>query len=288
LDYPQDRYQVIVVDDQSDQSPESLIADFCQRIDVTLLVQPHRGPAVARNAGAALSTGDYVVFIDDDCVAAPDWLCCLAKSFAVKSDYALGGFVVNRLTENPYSAASQALVDFVCGYFQGSERSFFTSNNLAVPSKLFREIGGFDEQIALAAAEDREFCVRWLRLGHHLAFDSSAIVHHAHKLTLRRFWRQHFNYGRGAYYFRKIIHSSGREPVKLESLSFYSRLVFHPLSQGISFNSIQLSLLLMVSQVANLFGFFYETMSTSRHHFDESKVLSESGPAGTPSAAESC
>ena len=150
LDYPLDRYQVIVVDDQSDQSPESLVADFCKRMEVTLLVQPHRGPAVARNAGAALSTGEYVVFIDDDCVAASDWLCCLATSFAVKSDYALGGLVVNRLTQNPYSAASQAIVDFVCGYFQGSERSFFTSNNLAVPAKLFREIGGFDEQIALA------------------------------------------------------------------------------------------------------------------------------------------
>jgi cellulose synthase/poly-beta-1,6-N-acetylglucosamine synthase-like glycosyltransferase len=47
LDYPRDRFEVIVVDDENAQSPEFIVARVRDRMRVDLIVQPHGGPARA-------------------------------------------------------------------------------------------------------------------------------------------------------------------------------------------------------------------------------------------------
>src|SRR5262245_37328532 len=71
LDYPRSNFEVIVVDDGSEMPPETVVAAFHDRLDVTLLTQPHAGPAQARNTGAAHAKGAFLVFTDDDCTPAP-------------------------------------------------------------------------------------------------------------------------------------------------------------------------------------------------------------------------
>ncbi len=65
--YPKTRYEVIVVDDGSNESMEAAVAPFLGRMSIVLLRQPNSGPADARNAGAAVARGHYVAFTDDDC-----------------------------------------------------------------------------------------------------------------------------------------------------------------------------------------------------------------------------
>jgi glycosyltransferase involved in cell wall biosynthesis len=258
IDYPRDRFQVIVVDDESPEAPEEVIDAFRDRLDLTLIVQPHGGPAIARNTGAARARGEFLAFTDDDCTPAPDWLWRFAARFADAPDHAIGGRVINRLPDNVYSTASQALVDYLYAYFSSRQGRFFTSNNLAVATARFRAIGGFHISIPLPAAEDREFCIRWVRHGQPLLYAHEAVIHHAHVLDFSRFWRQHFNYGRGAYYFRKLVRQESDERVRLEPLTFYSNLLLFPLARRKAPHAVWVSLLLGISQVANASGFFYE------------------------------
>jgi GT2 family glycosyltransferase len=262
-DYPRDRFEVIVVDDQSRRAPEAVVGGFRDRLDVALVVQRQAGPATARNTGAGLARGDYLAFTDDDCAPEGDWLRRLGERFAAVPHQAVGGRTINRLPHNPYSAASQVLVDYLYGYFQSRRGRFFTSNNLAVPRSAFRSIGGFDAGNPLAAGEDREFCVRWTNHGFPLLYAPEAIVHHAHALDFRRFCRQHFTYGRGAYYFRETISRGGHGQVELEPLAFYSALLRYPLARGHDVRAVSLSLLLFVSQLANALGFLYEGSRSS-------------------------
>ena len=49
LDYSRDRFEVIVVDDESEKPLEPTVASFRDRIDIVLITQPHGGPAKARH-----------------------------------------------------------------------------------------------------------------------------------------------------------------------------------------------------------------------------------------------
>jgi hypothetical protein len=61
--------------------------------------------------------GQFLAFTDDDCRPAADWLQALAQRFATAPDHAVGGRTVNALTNNPYTTASQLIVDFVYAYY---------------------------------------------------------------------------------------------------------------------------------------------------------------------------
>lgn len=257
LDYDRRAYEVIVVDDGTPGGLEATIAAWRSRVDLTLVKQDNAGPAAARNRGVERASREFVAFIDDDCVPDKDWLTAFANVFARHPDRLLGGRVVNALERNPFSAASQDLVTYLCGYYDGREgRSrLFTSNNLAVRAADFRQLGGFDTRFPRAAGEDRDFCDRWAGEGRGSMHVGEAIVRHAHPLTLRRFCRQHFEYGRAAASFRQARAARRGEPVRLEPWSFYGGLVRFPLLHDGSLQSWARSGLLVVSQVANAAGF---------------------------------
>lgn len=260
LDYPRDGFEVIVVDDGSRSPPDEVMASFRAHLHLTLLTQAHAGPARARNAGAARARGTFLAFTDDDCRPDPDWLKALAIHLARDPDCALGGRTVNALPDNLYSSASQYLIDYLYSYYNADpvRARFLASNNLTVPTERFRAIGGFDATFPGAAAEDREFCDRWIARGYRMAYAPDAVVHHAHPLTFRTFWRQHFWYGRGAFYFHRLRARRGAGRIRVEPLPFYANLVRYPLAQARSARAVSIATLFVAAQVANTAGYFSE------------------------------
>jgi GT2 family glycosyltransferase len=263
--FPRDRFEVIVVNDGG-VSVDAALAPWRDQLRLRTLDRRHAGPAAARNAGAAVAGGMLLAFTDDDCEPLPDWLTECVNCLHETPDRAIGGQTQNALHDNAYASASQLLVDYLyeChGATDGASRAqarmpaFVTSNNLAVRADMFRRLGGFDESFTLAAAEDRDFCERWQEHGFELARVPSAVVRHAHPLTFASFWRQHVNYGRGAHTLRRLRASRGATSAGLEPLSFYVGLLRYPL-QTSSARSPILIMLLMVSQLANAFGFAIE------------------------------
>lgn len=270
LDYPRDRFEVIVVDDGSETPPEFVVASFRDRLDVTLLTQPHAGPATARNTGAAQAKGEYLAFTDDDCTPASNWLQALAARFATVPDHVIGGRTLNALPNNPYSTASQLLIDYLYAYYNGitSQARFFASNNLAVPTDRFHAIGGFDTTFPRPGGEDREFSDRWLHNGYRMIYALEVLVCHTHALTFRTFWRQHFNYGRGAFRFHQARARRGQGRIRLEPFSFYWNLLRHPFSHAQGRRALLLAVLLVVSQAANAAGFLWQRTNQTTEKID--------------------
>lgn len=71
--YPQSGYEVIVVDNGSDEaeSIETIVAAYGQAIVLTELTP---GSYAARNRGIAQVKGDVIAFTDADCIPAADWI----------------------------------------------------------------------------------------------------------------------------------------------------------------------------------------------------------------------
>ena len=267
LDYPRDRFEVIVVyDGDTTRSWED--AALQNGVLVKRIVQAHAGPAAARNRGAANAGSQFVAFTDDDCEPDRGWLRVLSMQMMSEPNGAVGGQTINALPENPYSTASQELVAYLYAHLNREVESagFFATNNLAVPLQRFREVGGFDERFTFAAGEDRDFCDRWRAKGLPLAYAADAIVRHAHALSLRAFVSQQFNYGRGAFDFHSLRARRTGRPALGEPLSFYLRLLIHPFAAAPQRHPpLQQAALFALSQAAIAAGWCYAALFRVQH-----------------------
>lgn len=263
LDYPTERFEVLVVDDGSAASPRDTVEEFRGLLDVKLFAQENKGPAGARNFGAAHARGEFLAFTDDDCEPDAVWLRALAAHFARTPDRIVGGRTLNALQDNPYSETSQKIIEVVYDHFNAdpTDARFFASNNFAMPAERFREMNGFDE--SFTTSEDREICARWRSRGLRLTYAPEAVVRHAHALTLRTLWRQHFGYGRGALRFHRERAARGDGRFKPDA-AFYIELLRRCATHARKIRAAQLTTLLLWSQLANAAGFFYERHQSGR------------------------
>ena len=75
LNYSTDNYEVLVVDDGSENSMAGICERFAGELPIRFLRQSvSHGPAASRNKGAENAQGKYLLFLDDDCFVDPHWL----------------------------------------------------------------------------------------------------------------------------------------------------------------------------------------------------------------------
>jgi len=261
--YPREQYEVIVVDDGSafdvDDVRARLEAPFTK---FQLIKQTNAGPAAARNTGAAVARHAFLAFIDDDCAPHPDWLHKLSDVLRGNPNALVGGRSCNP-SDNLYAAASQTIMDVVYAHFNRNYQRavFFPSHNMAISRKRFLEVGGFDPSFRWS--EDRDLCDRVAARGWQLVAAPDAIVDHGHVSGLIEFFKQHFEYGRGAWQFHRSRVKRGSGRLRPET-SFYLKCFREPFRTQTIGRAIRLAMLMSIWQVANASGFFFQAFRDRR------------------------
>ena len=145
--------EVVIVVDGTPEVFERAAEDFGERDDVILhLNDQNRGLLESRNRGAELATGDVVAFIDDDAIAAPDWIEALVSVYESREVVAVGGKMVPKwVAGRPAFLPSEFywLVGVTHEGFAdapGEVRNTFGSN-ISFRRDVFRDLGGFDTDI---------------------------------------------------------------------------------------------------------------------------------------------
>lgn len=197
--YPQNLYEVIVVDDGSTDRTAQLAGQY----DISLISQNNQGPATARNKGAAHSTGEIVLFTDSDCIPSVNWIEEMAAPFkheeiaAVKGAYKTDQQeIVARFAqlefEERFSLLEKAgYTDMVDTYAAGFRRH------------IFEKFEGFDTRFPVANNEDTELSYRMVAANLKMVFNPKAIVHHlGHPRSLKCYAQLKFSRG----YWRMVVY----------------------------------------------------------------------------------
>jgi len=183
-------FEVIVVDTGSTDGTPDWLRREPPLDSLQLLEARGVGFASARNEGVEAASGEWVAFLDDDCIAAPDWLEWLVR-FSRQYD-AVGGLALPaRPVPLPswWHPAMGWLVGWsVPGQLRRSSGNHFypSTSNMAVRRRLlarhrFQEVEiAFDsaENVYLGGREDAELWKRLRRLGYRTQFIPQMIVYH--------------------------------------------------------------------------------------------------------------
>jgi GT2 family glycosyltransferase len=163
--------EILVSDDGRTYGSRQLLASRFS--NVRWLQGPRRGPAANRNHASRYATGDWLAFVDDDCVPDRNWVNEIAKRIA-GTDVIEGRTVCPTKTNHPF----EEVVENETG-------NVFWTCNLAIRRDLFEALGGFDEDFLEPGGEDLEFAWRIKRKRLSVRFASDMIVYHpARKLSL--------------------------------------------------------------------------------------------------------
>jgi glycosyltransferase involved in cell wall biosynthesis len=197
--YPADRYEVIMVDNNSTDGSSRIVRRYPR---TRLVSEPRRGAYAARNRGRVESRGAVIAFTDADCAPAPDWLHTLAAALGDARVNVVLGRVFNRPSAvlAPLSAYEHQRALYI---FDGSTRELYYgyTNNMAVRRTVFDRLGPFAES---ARGEDVVF-VRRVVDAYSLdavRYAPDAAVEHLEITGLWTWSRKMFIYGRSSWYYR--------------------------------------------------------------------------------------
>jgi mycofactocin system glycosyltransferase len=193
-DYPKEKMEVIVVDDNSKENIGDLVRSFPCRLITNSL---NRGAAFARNRGAGEAGGEILAFLDNDCEADQAWLRDLVVYFQWDRLGAVGGFVDGYSETTALSRYEKAFSPLNMGnqilLSEGRPRFYVPTCNLLVRKKVFDRTGGMNER--LTVGEDVDFCWRMQDEEQVLWYIPAGVVKHKHRLDLGQMLKRRFDYG---------------------------------------------------------------------------------------------
>jgi succinoglycan biosynthesis protein ExoA len=206
-DYPQSRFEIIVVDGDSTDGTREVVENF-QRTSLTavrLLHNPMRLSSAGRNVGARVARGEYIFFIDGHCVI---------PSKSMLSDAVL-------LFENtgcdclcrpqPLTVDGIGRIQAVVAHARGTAFGHGTDSTIynteyegpiepmsagaLYRKSVFSKIGYYDE--SFDACEDVEFNFRVFKAGLKSWISPKLTVLYHPRGSFNGLWKQMMRYGRG-------------------------------------------------------------------------------------------
>lgn len=172
--------EIIIADQNGDDRLEPVVARWRERLQIRHLRLQSRGVCRARNRGAAEARGQWLLFPDDDCWYAPDFLdrfCALAQSrpadfYCGRAADAEGRTIMGRFAAEPQPIRRENVWTTLIEWM------------LFVRRDAFVRTGGFDERLGPGAGtlwgayEVQDLVLGLLAAGATGAYDPALVGHH--------------------------------------------------------------------------------------------------------------
>jgi glycosyltransferase involved in cell wall biosynthesis len=186
-------FEVIVVEDGSDETSESICEKYKSRLDLKYFFKPNSGPGPSRNYGAERSSGEYLIILDSDVIVPKDYLQHIEDELKTYPTDAFGGpdrahesFTPIQKAIN-YSMTSFFTTGGIRGGKQKMDKFYPRSFNMGIRKSLFQQVGGF---APIRYGEDIDLSTRLFKAGCDCRLFPEAYVYHKRRVQFSSFFRQ--------------------------------------------------------------------------------------------------
>ncbi len=184
-------WEVIVVDNASTDGTPAVIAAFAGRLPIRRVVEPIAGLSRARNMAVRHASGGVLLFTDDDCLVAPDWVATALRLLQANPLQLIGGRIELFDPEALPLAVRTSTDREVLRHYSNSV-GFIHGANLAFGRGVLDVVGPFDVRLgpgsATGSGEDADFVYRVLCAGMPVVYEPALLVHHDHGRKGRAMW----------------------------------------------------------------------------------------------------
>jgi glycosyltransferase involved in cell wall biosynthesis len=174
------KYEVIVVDNYSTDSTKEIVRKFGAKI-----IEKETGRSQARNIGAKIATGKFILFLDSDMELTPNIVSeCVNR---IKQGYdAL--IIPEKSVGEGFWAECKAL-----------EKTCYIGDNILEAARfykrsVFNSTGGYDRELLFG--EDKDLDIRLRKSGFKIGRIRAFIQHHEGRLNLRESTLTKYHYGK--------------------------------------------------------------------------------------------
>jgi glycosyltransferase involved in cell wall biosynthesis len=215
-------WELLVVNNNCTDETDETISRYAQRLPLRRLVEPKPGLSNARNCAMSATTGDLLIWTDDDVLVDPNWVVEYVKAANTSPGFSYFGGTIEPWFESqpPHWIASN--LNLLQGPYAvrelgeqvrplNEEEDPFGAN-MGMRTQLARELG-FDSRLgrrpdSLASAEETDLFSRMKRLGHRGLWIGPAKVRHF--IPTARLTTQ---------YLKKWFYEGGRSNVRMDGIN---------------------------------------------------------------------
>ena len=190
-------FEVIIVEDGSKKTCKDVCEKYASILDLHYYYKENSGPGQSRNYGVERAHGQWVIILDSDVVAPPNYLENVQQQ-TLPQQVCWGGPDAAHPSFTPVQKAiSYSMTSFfTTGGIRGGKKKmdkfYPRSFNMGIRRDVYLELGGFSK---MRFGEDIDFSYRIVEAGYEPKLFPEAWVWHKRRTDFRKFFRQVYNSG---------------------------------------------------------------------------------------------
>jgi GT2 family glycosyltransferase len=221
-------FEVIIADGTPVQSLQFVADRYLNRLPLVFLYEEFLGVSEARNLGFQHARGEYIIFLDSDCIIPPHYIENVIRHLDREPldlfggpDAAADSFTVTQKAIS-YSMTSLLTTGGIRGQKKHVGQYHPRSFNMGMRKIVFETVNGFSD---FKCGEDIELSIRIIKAGFKAGLIEDAYVYHKRRANFKQFYHQVFRFGAAR------INIGSRHPGEIKlthlfPLAFSAGLVF--------------------------------------------------------------